>query len=75
MVLGLPATSLPPQNWVEQPLTVIVPVKVPLPLGGSGVIVIRPLVGPVSWKEWLKPVPDCEVAMNTVLLLAVTVTV
>jgi hypothetical protein len=75
MVLGLPVTSLPVQNWVEQPLTVIVPVKVPAPDGWAGVMVIWPVVGPVSANEWLKPVPDWEVTMNMAPLVALMVTV
>jgi hypothetical protein len=47
MVFGLPATSPLLQMFVEQPLTVIVPVNVPAFTGASGVIVIVPVVDPV----------------------------
>src|SRR5882762_9470875 len=58
IVFGLPATSLPTQLLVEQPLTVIAPVKVPATPGKSGVIVMVPVVVPVTWNTWEKPLPD-----------------
>ena len=74
MVLGLPWTSFEPQICVEQPRTVIVPEKLPGWVGGSGVIVMRPVVDPVMTKVWVKPLPVCEVATKTVPLLTITLT-
>lgn len=76
MVFGLPGTSFPEQMELAQPLTVMVPEKFPGVDGGSGVIVIWPVFGPVITSgEWLKPLPDCVVAMKTVPKLTVMSTV